>query len=50
VVVRVLIVEDDVKLASLSLVRSGLREEGLLAEVAISGEDALWMARRASTT
>jgi two-component system OmpR family response regulator len=40
--VRVLIVEDEVKLAS--LIRKGLREEGLLADVAIKGEDALWMA------
>jgi two-component system OmpR family response regulator len=39
---RVLVVEDDVKLAS--LLRRGLREEGVLADVAISGEDALWMA------
>ena len=39
---RVLVVEDDVKLAS--LIRRGLREEGLLADVAIKGEDALWMA------
>ncbi len=39
---RVLIVEDDVKLASLT--RRGLREEGLMADVAITGEDALWMA------
>jgi two-component system, OmpR family, response regulator len=39
---RVLIVEDDVKLAS--LIRRGLREEGLAADVAIRGEDALWMA------
>ena len=39
---RVLVVEDEVKLAS--LVRKGLREEGLLADVAIRGEDALWMA------
>lgn len=39
---RILIVEDDVKLAS--LVRRGLREEGMLADVAINGEDALWMA------
>jgi two-component system, OmpR family, response regulator len=41
-VVRILIVEDEVKLAS--LIRKGLREEGLLADVAIKGEDALWMA------
>ena len=40
--VRVLVVEDEVKLAS--LIRKGLREEGLLADVAINGEDALWMA------
>jgi len=40
--VRVLVVEDEVKLAS--LIRKGLREEGLLADVAIKGEDALWMA------
>ena len=39
---RVLVVEDEVELAS--LIRRGLREEGLLADVAIRGEDALWMA------
>ena len=39
---RVLIVEDEVKMAS--LIRRGLREEGLLADVAIKGEDAIWMA------
>jgi two-component system, OmpR family, response regulator len=39
---RVLIVEDEVKMAS--LIRRGLREEGLVADVAIKGEDALWMA------
>ena len=39
---RVLVVEDEVKLAS--LIRRGLREEGLVADVAIRGEDALWMA------
>ena len=39
---RILVVEDEVKLAS--LIRRGLREEGLLADVAIRGEDALWMA------
>jgi two-component system OmpR family response regulator len=39
---RVLVVEDQVELAS--LIRKGLREEGLLADVAIKGEDALWMA------
>ncbi|HEX2126303.1 MAG TPA: response regulator transcription factor [Thermoleophilaceae bacterium] len=40
--VRVLVVEDEVKLAS--LIRKGMREEGLWADVAIKGEDALWMA------
>jgi|SRR5215217_875002 len=40
--VRVLVVEDEVKLAS--LIRKGLREDGILADVAIKGEDALWMA------
>jgi two-component system, OmpR family, response regulator len=39
---RVLVVEDGVELAS--LIRKRLREEGLLADVAIKGEDALWMA------
>jgi two-component system OmpR family response regulator len=41
--VRVLVVEDEVKLAS--LIRKALREQGMLADVAIKGEDALWMAR-----
>jgi two-component system, OmpR family, response regulator len=40
--VRVLVVEDEIKLAS--LIRRGLREEGLAVDVAIKGEDALWMA------
>jgi two-component system OmpR family response regulator len=39
---RVLVIEDEVELAS--LIRKGLRDEGLLADVAIRGEDALWMA------
>ncbi|MDX6681842.1 MAG: two-component system, OmpR family, response regulator [Solirubrobacteraceae bacterium] len=39
---RVLIVEDEIKMAS--LIRRGLREDGLAADVAIKGEDALWMA------
>jgi two-component system OmpR family response regulator len=39
---RVLIVEDEVKMAA--LIRRGLREEGLAADVAVKGEDALWMA------
>ena len=39
---RVLIVEDDVKMAS--LLRRALREEGFAADVAINGEDAIWMA------
>ena len=39
---RVLVVEDEVQLAS--LIRRGLRDQGLLADIAIRGEDALWMA------
>src|SRR6266487_5108137 len=39
---RVLIVEDELKMAS--LVRRGLTEEGHAADVAPSGEDAMWMA------
>jgi len=39
---RVLVVEDDVKLAS--MIRRGLRGDGIAADVAIKGEDALWMA------
>ena len=39
---RILIVEDEVKLAS--LIRRGLREQDAAADVAVSGEDALWMA------
>jgi two-component system OmpR family response regulator len=39
---RVLIVEDELKMAS--LVRRGLVEEGHAADVAVRGEDALWMA------
>jgi two-component system OmpR family response regulator len=39
---RVLIVEDDIKLAS--MVRRGLKDERMAADVAIKGEDALWMA------
>lgn len=39
---RVLIVEDDLRMAS--LVRRGLTREGLAADVAATGEDALWMA------
>jgi two-component system OmpR family response regulator len=41
-VMRVLVVEDEIKMAS--LIRRGLRNEGLSADVAITGEDALWMA------
>jgi two-component system OmpR family response regulator len=40
--VRVLIVEDEVKMAR--LVRRGLVEEGHAADVASTGEDAVWMA------
>jgi len=39
---RVLIVEDEVKMAA--LIRRGIREEGMAADVAVRGEDALWMA------
>lgn len=39
---RVLVVEDDVKMAG--LIRRGLREDGMLVDVATRGEDALWMA------
>jgi two-component system, OmpR family, response regulator len=40
--VRLLVVEDDVKMAA--LVRRGLMEEGAAVDVARTGEDALWMA------
>ena len=40
---RVLIVEDELKMAS--LIRRGLVEEGHAADVARTGEDALWMAQ-----
>jgi two-component system OmpR family response regulator len=39
---RLLVIEDDTRIAS--LIRSALREERMLADVARSGEDALWMA------
>jgi two-component system OmpR family response regulator len=39
---RVLIVEDEVKMAS--LIRRGMRGEGIAADVTAKGEDALWMA------
>jgi len=39
---RVLIVEDELRMAS--LIRRGLVKEGLAADVASTGEDALWMA------
>ena len=39
---RLLVVEDDVKMAA--LIRRGLVEEGAAVDVARSGEDALWMA------
>jgi two-component system OmpR family response regulator len=41
--VRILIVEDELKMAG--LLRRGLVEEGHAADVATSGEDALWMAQ-----
>jgi two-component system OmpR family response regulator len=40
--VRVLVVEDDAKMAG--LLRRGLTEEQVIAEVARTGEEALWMA------
>jgi two-component system, OmpR family, response regulator len=40
--VKVLVVEDKVKMAS--LLRRALRSEGVAADVALTGEDALWMA------
>jgi two-component system, OmpR family, response regulator len=40
---RVLIVEDDLRMAS--LVRRGLAGEGLAADVASTGDDALWLAQ-----
>jgi two-component system OmpR family response regulator len=39
---RVLIVEDEAKMAG--LIRKGLRQEGVAADIANKGEDALWMA------
>jgi two-component system OmpR family response regulator len=39
---RVLIVEDEVRMAA--AIRRGLRAESVVADVAIRGEDALWMA------
>jgi two-component system OmpR family response regulator len=39
---RVLIVEDEVKMAA--LLRKGLKQEGIAADHAAKGEDALWMA------
>jgi len=43
--VRLLVVEDDLKMAA--LVRRGLIEEGAAVDVARTGEDALWMAAAA---
>jgi two-component system, OmpR family, response regulator len=40
--VRVLLVEDELKLAS--LIQKALREQGVLTDTAVRGEDALWMA------
>ncbi|MGH2980849.1 MAG: response regulator transcription factor [Solirubrobacterales bacterium] len=39
---RILVVEDEVKMAA--LIRRGLREDGMVVDVAIKGADALWMA------
>jgi two-component system, OmpR family, response regulator len=43
IVVRVLLVEDELKMAG--LMRRGLVEEGHAADVAPTGEDAIWMAQ-----
>jgi two-component system OmpR family response regulator len=43
--VRVLVAEDDVKMAG--LLRRGLVEEGIATDVARTGDDAVWMARAA---
>ena len=40
---RVLVVEDEVKMAS--LIRRGLRSDGHVADIAQCGEDAIWMAQ-----
>jgi two-component system OmpR family response regulator len=40
--VRILVVEDKVKLAA--VLRRGLRKAGLAADIAATGEDAVWMA------
>jgi two-component system, OmpR family, response regulator len=40
--VRVLVVEDDPKMAA--LIRRGLAEDGVVVDVTASGEDAVWMA------
>jgi two-component system OmpR family response regulator len=39
---KILVVEDELKMAS--LIRRGLAEEGYAADIASTGEDALWMA------
>jgi two-component system OmpR family response regulator len=39
---RVLIVEDEAKMAA--LIRKGLRQEGMAADIAAEGKEALWMA------
>jgi two-component system OmpR family response regulator len=43
---RVLVVEDEVKMAG--LIRRGLKADGMAADVAVRGEDALWMAASTS--
>ena len=40
---HVLVVEDDVRMAA--AIRRGLRADGVVADVAVTGADALWMAR-----
>jgi two-component system, OmpR family, response regulator len=41
--VRILVVEDNAKMSA--LLRRGLRDEGVLADIVARGEDALWMAQ-----
>jgi DNA-binding response OmpR family regulator len=45
---RMLIVEDELKMAK--LIRRGLMADGLAADVALKGEDALWMAGSTTDT
>jgi two-component system OmpR family response regulator len=46
--VRILVVEDSAKMAA--LLRKGLEREGYAVDMARSGQDAVWMGRRTTTT